>query len=147
MDDWVPVFIPKSRLREAQALVLEAVEPSDEGSGSARPVDEAVGLGVSPWPAQTLERCYLESSPHFRRWLNRLADDPGIAISIVELGKAVHYDSRRIASMLGTAGRRIDHRYSLPFPWRKARHSDDGLLYYTMSEEDAAVINRIRTDK
>jgi hypothetical protein len=145
MEDLVPVLVPKSRVLDVYALLSRPVAPS--GDVHTPEKVRATAAGRDPWPSETLERAYRESSLKMRKLLDHLADNAGRAVPIGELGEAIGYGPYQVAGTLGAAGRRITNRYHLGFPFAWEKRPEDGVYTYTMNEEDAAVIRGLRTDR
>jgi hypothetical protein len=139
VEDFVPVMVPKSRVLEVYEFLARPVR----APGDDQPVPGEDDRGQIPWPSEMLERAYRESSPAMKRFFDHLADNPGRAVPISELGKAVGYSPHQLAGTLGAAGRRITNRYKLrwPFGWELG---PDGVYSYTMKEDDAAVLRNYR---
>jgi hypothetical protein len=130
MDEFVLVPVPKGRVQEVYALLAK--------EGARNTVSDQVGL----WTPKILERCYRESSVKTKLFLDYLAENAGRAVSGSEVGEVIKYSSHQIAGMLGAAGRRITNRYKLPWPFDWT--TKDGLVVYTMNEENASVIRSVR---
>ena len=145
MEDLVPVLVPKSRVLDVYAFLSRPVAPPQGGLGTEK--IRAKGAGRDRWPPEMLERAYRESSPAMKRFLDHLADNPGRAVPIGELGEAMGRQPYQVAGTLGAAGRRITNRYKLSFPFSWEKRSEDGVYTYTMNEEDAAVIRSLRAGK
>lgn len=147
MDDFVPVLVPKSRVLDVYEFLSQPVGPRRDGSHLPEEFPGDAARGHVPWPPEMLERAYRESSPAMKRFFDHLADNPGRAVPIGELGEAMGYTPHQVAGTLGAAGRRITNRYKLRWPFTWERRPEDGIYYYTMNEEDAAVIRSVRTDR
>jgi hypothetical protein len=133
MDNIVMVPVPANRLQEVYELL-------------AKPSGGTAAGGRKPWPPETLTRCYRESSSPMQAFLDALADNGGRLMSGGDLGRAIGYTERnQMAGMLGAAGKRIVNRYNLQFPFEAEWRASEGVYYYTMNEEDAAVIKSLRT--
>jgi hypothetical protein len=133
MDDFVMVPVPARRVQEVYELLAKPATPS---AADRR----------GPWPPETLKRCYSESSDHFQKFLDTLADNAETPVAAADLAKATGLTYRNgVAGMLGAAGKRIDGRYHLSFPWARHWRASESQNYYTMSQEDAAVIRSLRT--
>ena len=133
MEDFVMVPVPASRVQEVYELLAKPAALSPAGDRM-------------PWPPETLKRCYSESSERFQKFLDTLADNAETPVSGGDLAKATGLTYRSgVAGMLGAAGKRIDGRYHLPFPWKRDWRASESRNYYTMNQEDAAVIRSLRT--
>ena len=130
MEDFVMVPVPASRVQEVYELL-------------AKPAAQDV---LKPWPPDTLKRCYRESSPAMKTFLDTLADNAAQPVSAGDLCRATGSTGRnQLAGMLGSAGRRITHRYNLSFPFAKEWRGSESQFYYTMNREDAASLKSLRT--
>lgn len=147
MDDLVPVLVPKDRVLDVYAFLSRPVEPSQDGSSGLEEGRGDTARGLVPWPPELLERAYRESSPAMKRFLDHLADNPGRAVPIGELGEVVGYSPHQLAGTLGASGRRFTNRYKLRWPFAWEKRPEDGIYYYTMNAEDAAVIRGVRGAK
>jgi len=147
MEDLVPVLVPKDRVLDVYAFLSRPVAPRPDGGHTSEGDRGDDARGLVPWPPETLERAYRESSPAMKKFLDHLADNPGRAVPIVELGEVVGYTPHQLAGTLGAAGRRITNRYKLRWPFAWEKRPEDGIYYYTMGEEDAAVIRGLRTER
>ena len=133
MDTFIMFPVPPSRVQEVIELLAKPAALSPAGDRM-------------PWPPETLKRCYSESSERFQKFLDTLADNAETPVSGGDLAKATGLTYRSgVAGMLGAAGKRIDGRYHLPCPWEKHWRASESRNYYTMSQEDAAVIKSLRT--
>ena len=133
MENFVMVPVPATRVQEVYELLAKPAHLSPAGDRK-------------PWPPETLKRCYRESSEHFQKFLDHLADNAATPVSGGDLAKATGLTYRNgVAGMLGAAGKRIDGRYHLSFPWARHWRASESQNYYTMSQEDAAVIKSLRT--
>lgn len=133
MDTFVMVPVPATRVQEVYELL-------------AKPAVVSPASDRKPWPPETLKRCYRESSEPFKKFLDTLADNAETPVSGSDLAKATGYTYRNgVAGMLGAAGKRIDGRYHLPFPWVRHWRASESQNYYTMNGEDAASIKSLRT--
>jgi hypothetical protein len=144
MDDLVPVLVPKARVLDVYEFLSRPVEPREDGSHLSEEVSGGSVRGLVPWPPEMLERAYRESSAAMKRFFDHLADNPGRAVPIGELGDAVGYSPHQLAGTLGAAGRRITNRYKLRWPFAWERRPEDGIYYYTMNDQDAAIIRSVR---
>ncbi len=147
MDDFVPVLVPKARVLDVYEFLSRSVKPPQDDGPTAEELRGEAARGLVPWPPETLERAYRESSPAMKRFLDHLSDNPGRAVPIGELGDAMGYKPHQVAGTLGAAGRRITNRYKLRWPFAWEKRPEDGIYYYTMNEEDAAVIRGVRADR
>lgn len=146
-EEFVNVLVPKSRVLEVYALLGQPEgSPVHGGSGgdSGRPVE---GKG---YDRALFERAYRESSPHMKRLLEYLADNPGRMIPSGELAEAIGYDRSQLAGVLGAFGRRWKNRYKNPghWPFRADNPVEfDGYWAYWMEPEEVEIINEIRDAK
>lgn len=132
MDEYVMVPVPKGRVLEVYEFLATSPTPS-------------VAERRTPWPPEMLKRCYRESQPPFQKVLDTLADHPGQAVSGRDLDMAVGATRRNVlAGVMSAAARRVSGRYHLRFPWESEWRPAEGIKYYTMSAEDAAVIRSLR---
>lgn len=143
MDEFVPVLVPRDRVLDVYEFLSRPARVALDEQRLADDVSGETARGRVPWPPATLERAYRESSPKMKRFLEHLAQNPGRAVPIGELGEVMGYTPHQVAGTLGAAGRRITNRYKLRWPFAWEKRPEDGVFYYTMNDEDAAVIRGI----
>jgi hypothetical protein len=147
VEDFVPVLVPKNRVLDVYEFLSRPMGPERDGSHTSEELYGEAARGRVPWPPEMLERAYRESSPAMKLFFDHLADNPGRAVPIGELGEAMGYTPHQVAGTLGAAGRRITNRYKLRWPFAWEKRPEDGVYYYTMNADDAAVIRGLPTDR